>query len=259
MLRVCCYFICVLWASCLAHTVALAGEETTPVYGYQVINRYAHDPTAFTQGLVFHSGRLYESTGLYGESTLREVDLKSGRVVRGLKLPDRVFGEGLTLWGERLIQLSWRAGTAFVFDLKTLALIKQFRYSTEGWGLTHDARHLIMSDGSARLYFRDPETFHLLRTLNVTDQGVAVEKINELEYVAGHIYANIWMQDRIAKISASTGKVLAWIDLRGLKPFVAKGYQDYVLNGIAYDAQTEHFYVTGKKWPVLYEIRINVP
>ncbi len=248
-----------IWVLCLGHTIALAAEQTTPVYDYQVINRYVHDPNAFTQGLVFYNERLYESTGLYGESTLREVDPKSGRVVRGLKLPDKVFGEGLTRWGDSLIQLSWRAGTAFVFDLKTLSFVKQFRYSTEGWGLTHNARYLIMSDGSDRLYFRDPETFNVLHTLNVTDQGVPVEKINELEYVSGYIYANVWMQDRIAKISASTGEVLAWVDLEGLRPFVTKSQPGHVLNGIAYNIQTGHFYVTGKKWPVLYEIKINVP
>lgn len=232
--------------------------EITPVYGYKVINRYAHDTSAFTQGLLFHNNHLYESTGLYGESTLRQVELETGKIPRGIKLPARVFAEGLTLWDGQLIQLTWRAGVAFIFDLETLALKKQFHYTTEGWGLTHNATHLIMSDGSAKLYFRDPETFAVSHTLTVTDQGKHIEKLNELEFIEGYIYANVWMSNRIAKISPVSGKVLAWIDLTGLQPRASHtaDAQGHVLNGIAYDAESQRLFVTGKKWPALYEINI---
>ena len=247
-------------ASCDASNQAktsLAGNAT-PVYKYKVINRYAHDPAAFTQGLLVDQGRLYESTGLLGQSSLREVDLASGRITRMVKLPQRVFGEGLVLWKDKLIQLTWRSGTAFVFDKKTFQFIKQHKYTTEGWGITHDNTYLIMSDGSSQLYFRDPDTFEVKRKLEVTDQGKAIDKLNELEYINGAIYANIWQSERIAIISPATGKVSAWLDLTGIDRSMNRKSrpQDNVLNGIAYDKENHRLFVTGKRWPVMYEIEV---
>lgn len=234
-------------------------DKPAPVYSAQVVNRYKHDPTAFTQGLLFHEGRLYESTGLYGESTLREVDLTSGEVMQAVKLPARIFGEGLVFWKENLIQLTWREGAALVFDAKTLRFRHQFSYEGEGWGITHNDQYLIMSDGSAQLYFRDPATFELIKTLTVRDEGKRLKDINELEYVKGEIYANVWLTDRIARISPQSGKVIGWIDLKGLNGLSSadKLNRDNVLNGIAYDAENDRLFVTGKRWATLYEIRVN--
>ena len=235
-----------------------AGQaHLTSVEQAQILKRYAHDPQAFTQGLIFHQGKLYESTGLYGQSTLRQVDLETGQVQQLIRLPEKVFGEGLVLWKDKLIQLTWRAGVAFVFDLNTLKFEKQFRYATEGWGLTHDGKHLIMSDGSSTLYFRDPETFEITRKLNVSDEGEAVTRLNELEFVEGEVYANVWMTERIARISPQTGEVLAWLDFSGLTRQSAEiNQQGNVLNGIAYDAKGKRLFVTGKRWRSLYEIAV---
>lgn len=225
-----------------------------PVHPYHEVNRFHHDPDAFTQGLLYENGKLYESTGLYEHSTLREVDLLTGVVHRKMSLPKSLFGEGLTLWDDKLIQLTWRSGLALRFSKKTFQLEKQFRYSTEGWGLTHNDRHLIMSDGSAHLYFLDPETFKMQRQLTVRDHGKTIKYLNELEYIKGEIYANVWQTTRIARISPTTGAVLSWIDLSEL----AAKYQDEqgmnVLNGIAYDAQEDRLLVTGKRWPFIFEI-----
>ena len=235
----------------------VVNSNPTQLYSYKIINQYFHDTSAFTQGLLFYQGRLFESTGLYGHSTLREVDLATGKVIRLVRLPKRVFGEGLVLWKDKLIQLTWRAGVALVFDLKSFKLIKQFRYSTEGWGLTHNGEHLIMSDGSSTLYFRHPETFEVVHALEVTDQEVPITKLNELEFIKGKIYANVWMEDRIARISPETGQVEAWVDLTGLPKNTnpADKQAGSVLNGIAYDAVSDRIYITGKRWGTLYELQ----
>jgi glutamine cyclotransferase len=227
-----------------------------PVYGYKIVNIYPHDPTAFTQGLIYESGFLYEGTGLYGKSTLRKVELKTGKVLKLLPLPPGYFGEGLTSWKGDLIQLTWREGKGFVYERESFRLLKEFSYPTEGWGITHDDTHLIMSDGSASLYFLDPWTFAQVRKMEVRDRGTPLSGLNELEYVKGKIYANIWSSERIAIISPETGRVEGWIDLTGLSASMGRSPKIDVLNGIAYDRDKDRLFITGKLWPRLFEIKL---
>ena len=223
---------------------------------YEVVNTYPHDPAAFTQGLVYHEGYLYESTGLYGQSSLRKVALETGVVLQQADLPPNYFGEGLALWEDTLLQITWLEETGFIYDLEDFSLLGQFTYPTEGWGLTHDGERLIMSDGSHRLYFLDPGTFEITGQVEVTDQGEPVERINELEHIQGEVYANIWLTDEIVRIDPGTGEVLGWIDLAGILPEALRAPDTDVLNGIAYDPAGDRLFVTGKNWPVLYEIRL---
>lgn len=227
------------------------------VHGYQIINSYPHDTNAFTQGLLFHDGFLYESTGIRGRSTLRKVDLNTGKILRQYFLPARFFGEGLTLWGNRLIQLTWQRGVGFVYDRKSFNLLDNFSYSTEGWGITHNNQYLVMSDGSPVLYFLDPEKLQLIRTIKVHDRDVLIANLNELEYVKGEIYANIWLTDYIVRISPETGQVLGWINLEGLLSSADRTPAANVLNGIAYDENQDRLFVTGKYWPKLFEIKLT--
>ncbi len=228
----------------------------TPVQTYKIKNVYPHDSSAFTQGLVYGDGILYESTGLRGRSSLRRVALETGSILSQTSLLPEFFGEGIAVLGDRIYQLTWTTGVGFVYDKKTLALLQEFRYGIEGWGMTHDGKSLIVSDGSSTLYFWDPGTLREVKQLPVTDGGGPVANLNELEIVEGEIYANIWQQDRIARISPQTGKVLGWIDLKGLlQPKDRHGGED-VLNGIAYDSATKRLFVTGKLWPKLFEIEI---
>jgi glutaminyl-peptide cyclotransferase len=233
----------------------LAREREPPVYGFEVVHAYPHDPQAYTQGLVYAGGVLYEGTGKYGESTLRRVALGSGKVLQAHALDRSLFGEGIALWDGQIVQLTWRNSIAIVYDQRTFRELRRFEYRGEGWGLTHDGRHLIMSDGSATLRFLDPQTFRVVRELLVQSRGRRVGRLNELEYVRGEIFANVWYQDHIARISPRTGEVIGWIDLRGLWP--QRSERDAVLNGIAYDAQGDRLFVTGKDWPKLYEIRLT--
>lgn len=223
---------------------------------YQIIHTYPHDPQAFTQGLVLVDGHLYESTGLYGKSSLRMVELETGRVLQLHNLPKQYFAEGLTNWGSTLIQLTWKSGTAFVYDRFSFRLLRTFQYPGEGWGLTQDGKRLILSDGSATLRFLDPHTFKEVRSIHVRDHGSPVNQLNELEYVRGEIYANVWQTDKIARISPKTGKVLGWIDLANLLSPNQRTSPDAVLNGIAYDSLHDRLFVTGKLWPKLFEIRL---
>jgi glutamine cyclotransferase len=235
---------------------ATAGAPTRPDT-YQVTHTYPHDPQAFTQGLIFVDGYLYESTGLEGQSSLRKVDLSTGQVVQKYDLPAEYFGEGLTDWGTNLIQLTWKSNIGFVYSRYSFAPIRTFKYDGEGWGLTHDNVHLIMSDGTAYLRFLDPQTFRVTRRLHVVDEtGRAVDNLNELEYISGEIYANIWHKDEIIRISPETGKILGHIDLRGIIDKRTLGEGDAVLNGIAYDVVSRRLFVTGKLWPKLFEIEI---
>lgn len=229
-------------------THAFAG--TVPIYAYKVINAYPHDKKAFTQGLIFEGGYLYEGTGQYGSSTLRKVELETGKVVQIYKLPPQFFGEGITIYKNQIIQLTWQSHIGFVYDLKSFDLMREFRYSTEGWGITHDGKRLIMSDGTAKLYFLDPETFKQIDQLRVRNAQGLVNMLNELEYIRGEIYANVWQENRIARISPKTGMVLGWIDLGGLCRW------NGVLNGIAYDVESDRLFVTGKLWPYIYEIKL---
>lgn len=233
-----------------------AGPE--PVrYGYQIVNIYPHDPDAFTQGLLVRDGDLFESTGRYGESTLRRVRLETGEVVQQVALARRYFGEGLVDWGDRLIQLTWTENTAFVYDLHTFDLLDTFRYRGEGWGITHDGTRLIMSDGTPDLRFLDPETFTETGRLRVTERGRPVPDLNELEMVRGDLLANVWGSDEIVIIDLSTGHVTGRIDLSGLLSHVEHGREVDVLNGIAWDEAQDRLFVTGKLWPALFEIRLE--
>lgn len=229
----------------------------TPVYGFRIVHIYPHDPEAFTQGLIFHNGHIFEGTGLYGYSTLRKVELKTGKVLKKYRLPSRYFGEGITICRNRLIQLTWQSHVGFIYDAQSFRLLGTFTYPTEGWGITCDGKNLIMSDGTAALRFLDPRKFTVVREIEVRDHRKAVLHINELEYIKGEIYANIWDSGYIARISPQTGEVLGWIDLRGLYQCVRKDGKADVLNGIAYDAENDRLFVTGKLWPRLFEIRIE--
>ena len=233
--------------------ITLPTFSTLPA-GYRVLNTYPHDAIAYTEGLVFKDGHLYESTGLFGQSSLREVDLQTGRVLREYNLPGEYFGEGVTDWGTTLVQVTWRSQIGFVYDRSTFRVLRSFHYSGEGWGLTHDRRNLILSDGTATLRFLDPESFRPVRTITVTDHGTLVTKINELEYIHNEIYANIWLSNRIARISPVSGKVIGWINLAGIVPLVEPPGPDSALNGIAWDANGKRLFVTGKRWAKLFEI-----
>ncbi|GGG85682.1 glutaminyl-peptide cyclotransferase [Edaphobacter dinghuensis] len=235
--------------------VGFAAGASAPVEGYRVVHAYPHDGSAFTQGLVMIDGMLYEGTGLNGRSSVRAVDLATGRVLQSVKVPDRYFGEGLTDWGSNLIELTWLAHRGFVYDRFSMRLVKTFEYKGEGWGLTHDRQNLIMSDGTPVLRFLDPVTFKVVRTLAVSDGGKPVKELNELEYIHGEIYANVWQTDRIARISPVTGEVIAWIDLSGLLGNEPRD-GNAVLNGIAYDQKNDRLFVTGKLWPKLFEIKL---
>jgi glutaminyl-peptide cyclotransferase len=224
---------------------------------YHIVHTYPHDRQAFTQGLVYVDGYLYESTGLYGRSSLRKEDVITGRILKFQPVPNNDFGEGLTNWGNTLIQLTWKAHTALVYDRATFRFLRSMRYTGEGWGLTQDGKDLILSDGTATLRFLDPATFRELRHITVTDRGKPVTQLNELEWVRGEIYANVWHSNRIARISPATGKVLGWIDLTDLLPDSEHSSPEAVLNGIAYDAAHNRLFV--KLWPELFEIQVVPP
>ncbi len=237
---------------------SLAQKRAT-VDSFKVVNVYPHDTAAYTQGLIYRDGFLFESTGLNGQSTLRKVKLETGAIVQQHRLDQPYFGEGLAAWKEQLVQLTWRSNLAFVYDAKSFAPRRTFSYSGEGWGLTHDGARFILSDGTDELRFLDPETFREIRRVPVMAGGVPVRDLNELEFVRGEIYANVWNTDRIARISPQSGQVTGWIDLRGL---MSTGYRldpEAVLNGIAYDAANNRLFVTGKLWPRLFEIRVVSP
>lgn len=223
---------------------------------YRIVHTYPHDPHAFTQGLVFVDGSLYESTGLEGQSSLRMVDLETGRILQSQPVDGKYFAEGLTAWGSTLVQLTWESHVAFVYDRFSFRLLRTFSYSGEGWGLTQDGKSLILSDGSDTLRFFDPATFREVRRIAVKDHGKPVHEINELEFIHGKIYANIWHSDRIARIDPASGKVLEWIDLKGLLSADERTSPEAVLNGIAYDSAHDRLYVTGKLWPKLFEIQV---
>ena len=223
-------------------------------YKYKVINIYPHDRNAFTEGLVFENGFLYEGTGLRGHSTLRRVELETGNILRIRQIPDQFFGEGITICENRIIQLTWQSNIGFVYDKESFELLQEFNYPTEGWGITYDGKRLIMSDGTSTLYFLDPETFNEIGRITVSDDDGQVSRLNELEYVNGEIYANVWLTDYIARISADTGHVVGWIDLKGLLSPEDAGEAVNVLNGIAYDVQNDRLFVTGKLWPKVLEI-----
>jgi glutamine cyclotransferase len=235
---------------------AATAEEAVPVYSYQVINTWPHDAEAYTQGLVFHDGSLFESTGLRGASSLRRVELKTGKVKKKVDVARPYFAEGMTIFGDKIFQLTWQTQKGFVYDLKKLQPTGEFTYEGEGWGLTHDSQSLIMSDGTNRIRFLDPATFQVQRTISVYENGQPLTDLNELEYIKGEIYANIWKTNRIVRIDPTTGKINAWIDMTGLHHQGDDNETENCLNGIAYDAESDRLFVTGKRWPKLFEIRL---
>jgi glutamine cyclotransferase len=253
---------CVRRRFCLGYLFSVliflaACNKAQPTQDYSVVQTYPHDRGAFTEGLLFHDGFLYESTGLYGRSSLRKVDLKTGEVRQQVNIPLLVFGEGLALLDGKLYQLTWQNHIGFVYDLNTFKPERQFSYPFDGWGLTTDGKLLISSDGSDQIRFIDPRTFAVQRTISVVENGKPVMNLNELEYVKGKIYANIWRTDHIVRIDPATGVVLQDYDLSGLLSPQDHEPNTDVLNGIAYDPDGDHLYVTGKLWPKLFEIKLK--
>ena len=236
---------------------ASRASAAVPVYGYEVVNTYPHDPDAFTQGIIFQDGALVESTGLERHSTLRRVELQTGKVLQKVDVPPYFFAEGMTLFGGKIYQLTWKGEKGFVYDPKTFEKTGEFRYAGEGWGLTHDADSLILSDGSDQIRFIDPNTYEVKRTISVRDGDRRVLELNELEYVRGEIYANVWHHDRVARIDPHDGRVMGWIDLSGLLKPGETTNEEAVLNGIAYDEQGDRLFVTGKLWPKIFEIKLR--
>jgi len=228
---------------------------------YKITSTYPHSPGSFTQGLVFEDGFLYEGTGQYGSSSLRKIKLETGDILKEVKLPRDIFGEGITIYEDRIIQLTWFSQIGFVYDKNSFRHLDTFRYPVqiEGWGITTDGKHLIIGDGSNRLYFLDPESFEVKSRLDVHDNLGPVQKINELEYVEGAIYANVWQSHKIIKINMDSGNVIGVIDLGKIVPKQFRGHSDYVLNGIAYDSEKKRFFVTGKMWPFVFELELLVP
>ena len=249
-------FILLLVVAFVCFLLLLKNPGTPARWTYNVVNTFAHDPKAFTQGLVFDGGFLYEGTGLNGRSELRKVELETGNVLKTYKLPDEFFGEGITVFGDRIIQLTLKSKIGFVYNKETFELLREFNYPTEGWGLTHDGKHLIMSDGTPMLYFLDPETFAQNHKIMVLDQDSPVWGLNELEYIDGQIYANVWPTERIVRIEPKTGEVIGWIDTEGILAPQDHSEPVDVFNGIAYDPANRRLFVTGKFYPKLYEIKL---
>jgi glutaminyl-peptide cyclotransferase len=254
-------FRVVLWR--LAGGLALASTllpigltATAPVYSYKIVARLPHSTESYTEGSFYRDGLFYEGTELKGHSALLVIQPETGQVLQRVDLPEEYFGEGIVDWGPNVFEWTWQSHICFVYDRFSLRTIKQFTYTGEGWGMTRTAREIITSDGSATLRFRDPATFKETHHLVVTDGGQAIKQLNELEYIKGEIYANIWHSDRIARISPRSGRVIAWIDLTGLLPDSQKINDESVLNGIAYDEKHDRLFVTGKQWPTVFEIKI---
>ncbi|MES2148388.1 MAG: glutaminyl-peptide cyclotransferase [Pseudomonadota bacterium] len=242
------------WAALLP-TAALA-QAGLPVYDFMIVHAYPHDPAAFTQGLLYRDGFLYESTGLNGRSSIRKVEIETGKVLRKKDLAEDIFGEGLTAWKDELVGITWKSHVAFVFDLATFKLRRQHSYPGEGWGITHNGHQLIMSDGTSALRVIDPQSFRELRRIQVTANGKPLDQINELEWVGEEIFANLWQTNYIARIDPASGKVVGVIDLTGLLQSQGSTAGADVLNGIAYDADKKRLFVTGKLWPKLFEIAL---
>ena len=226
---------------------------------YVVTQSFPHDTSAYTQGLLYHAGALYESTGEYGHSSVRRVELATGRSTASVALPTTRFGEGLARFGDRLYQLTWQSHIGYVYDLTTLARVDSFSYEGEGWGLTSDSASLIMSDGTDTLRFLDPRTYHVIRKVGVRDGESPLKKINELELVRGVLLANIYQSDWVVAVEPATGRIRRWIDLVGLLPEKSRTATTDVLNGIAYDAEQDRLFVTGKRWPTVFELRLTIP
>ncbi|HEV7681869.1 MAG TPA: glutaminyl-peptide cyclotransferase [Pyrinomonadaceae bacterium] len=251
------FLLSIVTLNCQTTPTAAPPSDKIPVYGYEVVHVFPHDSKAFTQGLVFHDGNFLESTGEVGHSSLRRVEMDNGSVVQKVDVPPPYFAEGITLLKGKIYQLTWQHQLGFVYDALTFEKSGQFNYAGEGWGLANDGQSLMLSDGTNRIRFLNPDNFQVTKTIAVLDGKTAVAEINELEYVQGEIYANIWHADRIARIDPNTGKVVGWINLAGLlKPGEVQD-EEAVLNGIAYDEASGRLFITGKLWPRIFEIRLT--
>jgi glutaminyl-peptide cyclotransferase len=249
--------VVLLMAACgLAQSPKAARPGSVPVYGYRVVNTYPHDTAAFTQGLEYRGGMLYEGTGLNGRSSLRRVELRTGKVVQQIPLEQKYFGEGITVLNRQIVELTWTSHVGFLYDQGTFTLLRTFDYPGEGWGLANDGEQIYMSDGTADIRIWDAQTFVEKRRITVHDDSGPVRMLNELEFVKGELYSNVWQTDRIARISPANGKVLGWIDLTGILSPGERVNSGAVLNGIAYDPLESRLFVTGKLWPKLFEIQI---
>jgi glutamine cyclotransferase len=256
-LRICAAFLAVLsTASLSAQTVSRSTSRQTPTYSYEVVQAYPHDENAFTQGLVYHGGFLYEGTGLQGRSSLRKVRLETGEVLERVDLPYEYFGEGIAIVRDQILELTWKSQVGFVYDLNTFRRLRQFSYPGEGWGLTSNGADVYMSDGTADIRILDAATLREKRRIHVHDGPKPIDQLNELEFVDGQVFANIWQTNRIARISPQTGEVVGWIDLSGVLSPMYQLQPGAVLNGIAYDAARKRLFVTGKLWPRLFEVRL---
>jgi glutaminyl-peptide cyclotransferase len=236
--------------------VVLTAADKTPEYGYTVVHVYPHDSTAFTQGLEYHGGFLYEGTGLNGRSSVRKVKLETGQVVERVEVDPFYFGEGITVLNQQIFELTWKTQTGFIYSLPTFRKTKTFNYPGEGWGLTNDGRNIYMSDGTDEIRVWDPVTLQEKRRIMVRDQNEPVMNLNELEWVRGEIYANVWLTEKVARISPMDGRVLGWIDLQGILPKDDQKKDTDIVNGIAYDSLGKRLFVTGKLWPKLFEIKV---
>ncbi len=238
--------------------LVVAGSlQAASTSGYKVVAKYPHSTESYTEGFFYLDGLFYEGTGLKGQSALIVTEPQSGKVLRRASLPEQYFGEGIVDWGSNVLEWTWQSHICFVYDRFSLRLLKQFEYDGDGWGMTRTKTELVTSDGSATLRFRNPNTFKETHRIVVKEDGKSIDQLNELEYVKGEIYANIWHSDRIARILPRDGHVIGWIDLAGLLPDHEKINEESVLNGIAYDAQRDRLFVTGKQWPWIFEIRIT--
>ena len=234
-----------------------ASPQEVPTYTFEVVNSWPHDCKSYTQGLIFYQNLFFESAGQYGESSLRRVEPPTGKVLKKFKVPKEYFAEGIALFQGKIFQLTWESQKGFIYDLDSFKLLGEFTYEGEGWGLTHDNHSLIMSDGTNRIRFLDPTSFKTERTISVYDNKRPVSQLNELEYIKGEIYANIWHSNRIVRLDPASGKILGWIDLTGLLTSAGDCNHVDVLNGIAYDEESDRLFVTGKLWPKVFEIRLK--
>jgi len=250
------FLLTMSWPSIIGQPSHAAGTQPPREYTFKVVNVFPHDTAAFTQGLVYRDGFLYEGTGLNGRSQLRKVRLETGEVVQHADLSSEFFGEGIAIAGNKIFQLTWQSQVGFVYNLADFKLLRQFSYPGEGWGLTSHGNEIFMSDGTADIRVLDAATFKEKRRFTVRDGATPIDQLNELEFVEGELFANVWQTDRIARISPASGKVVGWIDLTGLLSPVFRHREDAVLNGIAYDAAHKRLFVTGKLWPKIFEIQL---
>jgi len=250
------FFVVLSTALLCAQTASRTTPRQTPTYTYEVVEAYPHDENAFTQGLVYHDGFLYEGTGLQGRSSLRKVRLETGEVLQSIDLPYEYFGEGVAIVRDQILELTWKSQVGFLYDLRTFRQLRQFSYSGEGWGLTSNGADVYMSDGTADIRILEATTLREKRRIHVHDGPKPINQLNELEFVDGQIFANIWQTNRIARISPRTGEVLGWIDLTGLLSPMYQLQEGALLNGIAYDSARKRLFVTGKLWPRLFQIRL---